>query len=343
MRNEYEEYESLMKNRPHLVILGAGASVAAIPNGDANGKKTSVMAGFIDKLGMRDLIKSVKLKTDSDNLEDIYSELHSRDDCNEVLDELESRIYDYFMSFVIPKQPTVYDFLILSLREKDVIATFNWDPLLVQAYQRVGEITNKLPKLLFLHGNVCVGLCHEHKRGGPIGSICPVCGEKFVKTKLLYPVKNKDYENDIFIRDNWNAIRHYMKNAFLLTIFGYSAPKTDQSAIDLLKGAWGTSEERKFEEIEIIDIRKEEDLVETWDEFIHTHHYKVMNSFFDSNIARFPRRSCEAEFDRLFNVRWLHGDKGVKSNMSFEDIEKYFENIIADEECDKNILTNFAL
>ncbi|MHA1748548.1 MAG: hypothetical protein ACTSXN_02865 [Promethearchaeota archaeon] len=31
------------------------------------------------------------------------------------------------------ESPTIYDYLILSLRKKDVIATFNWDPLLVQA------------------------------------------------------------------------------------------------------------------------------------------------------------------------------------------------------------------
>jgi len=33
------EYERLMKNRPHVVILGAGATMAAIPGGDKNGKK----------------------------------------------------------------------------------------------------------------------------------------------------------------------------------------------------------------------------------------------------------------------------------------------------------------
>ena len=45
-------YEYNMKKRPHVVILGAGASCAAIPNGDKNGKKISAMSGFIDKLGL---------------------------------------------------------------------------------------------------------------------------------------------------------------------------------------------------------------------------------------------------------------------------------------------------
>ena len=37
----FAEYEYYMKNRPHVVILGAGASCAAIPNGDKNGKRIS--------------------------------------------------------------------------------------------------------------------------------------------------------------------------------------------------------------------------------------------------------------------------------------------------------------
>lgn len=66
------EYERLMKNRPHVVILGAGATIAAIPNGDKNGRKSSVMSGFIEALGMTETLKSVNLQTKSNNLEDIY-------------------------------------------------------------------------------------------------------------------------------------------------------------------------------------------------------------------------------------------------------------------------------
>ena len=48
-QEEAEKFEHIMKNRPHVVILGAGASVATIPNGDANGKKISVMNDFFQK------------------------------------------------------------------------------------------------------------------------------------------------------------------------------------------------------------------------------------------------------------------------------------------------------
>ena len=119
--------------RSHTVILGAGATIAAIPNGDKNGKKSSVMKGMISRLGLEDLLEEVELDTKSDNIEDIYSELYMKPEYIGIVKELERRLYDYFDSFEIPDAPTVYDFLISSLTDKDAIATFNWDPLLLQA------------------------------------------------------------------------------------------------------------------------------------------------------------------------------------------------------------------
>lgn len=123
-----EKYEYYMKNRPHVVILGAGASCAAIPNGDKNGKWISAMSGFINKLGLSDIIEKVSIHTKSDNLEDIYMELDERSnnepECYEVKNELETVIREYMSSFVLPDKPTVYDFLVMSLTSKDLIATF---------------------------------------------------------------------------------------------------------------------------------------------------------------------------------------------------------------------------
>lgn len=58
-------FEELMKKRPHVVILGAGASCAAIPNGDKNGKKISAMNGFIEKLGLSELLSKIVLSSKS--------------------------------------------------------------------------------------------------------------------------------------------------------------------------------------------------------------------------------------------------------------------------------------
>ncbi|MBM9832985.1 hypothetical protein IAG15_17740, partial [Enterococcus faecalis] len=79
--------------RSHTVILGAGATIAAIPNGDKNGKSSSVMNGLIKKLNLEELLADVELQTESENLEDIYSELYEREECTEVVKELEERLY----------------------------------------------------------------------------------------------------------------------------------------------------------------------------------------------------------------------------------------------------------
>lgn len=94
-----QEYEFLMKNRPHVVLLGAGVTMTAIPNGDKNGRKSSVMNNFIEELGMSSIIKNINLNTKSNNLEDIYSELYERTDCQvvrELLDNKNKRIFFLF-------------------------------------------------------------------------------------------------------------------------------------------------------------------------------------------------------------------------------------------------------
>ena len=64
---DYNKYEAYMKSRPHVVILGAGASCAAIPSGDKNGKRISAMNGFIDSLGLSEVLSGIKVHTDSNN------------------------------------------------------------------------------------------------------------------------------------------------------------------------------------------------------------------------------------------------------------------------------------
>ena len=39
----YDEIVEIEKTRPHVVILGAGATMATIPNGDKNGRLCSVI------------------------------------------------------------------------------------------------------------------------------------------------------------------------------------------------------------------------------------------------------------------------------------------------------------
>lgn len=348
--NDFDKFESFMKTRPHVVILGAGASCAAIPGGDKNGRKIAAMSGFIDKLGLKSILSKVDIRTPSTNLEDIYMELDERSKrsdpdsftCSEVKNALEEAIRAYMQSFVIPDEPTVYDFLVLSLTHKDLIATFNWDPLLVQAYKRCIKISSNLPKLVFLHGNVAVGYCNIDFVMGDPGSNCPRCGEKLEPSKLLFPVKNKDYSSDPAIESAWSTLQKYMHNAYMITVFGYSAPKSDVEAVAMMKQAWGKVEERNLEEISLIDIRDEDEVLESWTDFIHAHHYEYSTSFFDSYLGELPRRTCEATFDRLMNNMWLDSSgKKFTEGMSWSNIKTLIQPLLDDEIKNPNNYTDF--
>jgi hypothetical protein len=116
----------------------------------------------------------------------------------------------------------------------------------------------------------------------------------------------KDYNSEPAIASAWKEVKWAFENAFWVTIFGYSAPKTDRGAVQLFREAWGGWQRRSLEQFEFIDIRNEDDLVSSWEGFVNPgqHHYEFHKSFFTSWIARHPRRShrsywlqyMEAEF-----------------------------------------------
>lgn len=332
--------------RAHTVILGAGATVATIPNGDRNGKKSSVMNGLIEKLGLSEALSDIKLNTQSDNLEDIYSELYVRPECKDIRHLLEKRLYNYFASLELPDQPTIYDFLVLSLTNKDAIATFNWDPLLLQAYVRCRRFTSNLPHIFCLHGNVGMGYCKEHREFGVKDATCPVCGKLFPSTKLLYPIEHKDYENDDYIKGCWDATKEMIKYSYMITIFGYSAPTSDKVAVDLLKEAWGSLDDRQLEEVSVIDIIREDEMLRKWNHFIYTHHYRYTNDFFSSYLGMFPRRSCETVFaTKQLNLP-ANSNIGFHEGMTWLDIQGLLRQLLTEEHTtpeNKNVPLHYTL
>jgi len=281
--------------RPHVIVLGAGASRAAFPSGDARGRRLPLMADLVDVLGLSPTIKAAGFDPNR-NFESLYSELHSLDPQPPLLALIEQRVMDYFSSLELPSHPTLYDVLLLSLRAKDAIFTFNWDPFLVDAYSRHHDIV-PLPKIFHLHGNVRVGYCEHCKISMPKATVCQRCQEPLAPSRLLYPVEKKDYAKDGFISTQWDAVRKYIKQAALFTIFGYSAPKTDQKAKGIFKKAWKVAdpETKPIERVEIIDIADHEKLGKKWSPFFHfPDHFDIRRSFYQSRLARYPRRSCEA-------------------------------------------------
>ena len=278
---------------PHVVILGAGASLAAFPNGDKFGRKLPLMDNLIETVGLDVILKKWNVNLSSINFEDFFDKLVSEKNNIQPQRLIEDKVYEYFSEMIIPDNATLYDFLILSLRDKDLIASFNWDPMLVQAYRRNINL-KKLPRICFLHGNVGIGACIKDKRCGYIEQNCLVCGQLFQKVRLLYPIKNKNYTSDPFIRNEWNVVRHYLQYAYFITIFGYSAPGIDVAARDIMLEVWNKNQTKSLAEIEIIDIKSEKELLETWNEFITRTRYGVLNSHYKSYLWRFTGRSCDA-------------------------------------------------
>ena len=281
---------------PHVVILGAGASRAAFPYGDDSGKKIPLMNDLVDVVGLRSLIDREDLVYKSDeDFEKFYSKLLSNRKYSSLKNAIESEVREYFSSLRLTDKSTIYDLLLLSLRKKDAVFTFNWDPFLFDSYVRHQHIRSCLPEIFFLHGNVRVGMCQEHiEEWGSKEGCCKICSNPFHEVPLLYPIENKNYSEHPFIRESWEAAKYFLANAFVVTIFGYSGPSSDVDAVELLKSAWFTKSNRQLEHIEIIDKAKEAELYERWKIFTPTNHLNLKRCFNESWIAMYPRRSVEA-------------------------------------------------
>lgn len=321
-QKNYNEITDLGIKRSHLVLLGSGASFAAFPRGDKNGNKLPLMDNLVEVLEIGCLFEKYDISYKCVNFEKLYSEIHKIQN-SRLLSEIELKVYQYFSKLELPETPTIYDHLVTSLRSKDVIATFNWDPFLFDACKRNYK-KMELPKIFFLHGNVRIGYCIEHNIKGLNGTQCSECGKLLKKSKLLFPIEEKNYNDDVFIKAEWDAIRNYMKRAYVFTVFGYGAPKSDIEAISLLKEGWGNVEDRNFEEVEIIDIKEEKELRNLWNPFIHTHHYKVHKDFYDSIIANHPRRSCEAIWKMLMEVEYIEEYK-IPMNVNFDNLLEWLK------------------
>ncbi len=286
-------FDNNVVNSPHIVVLGAGASVAVCLQGDRNGRKLPVMDNLIEVLGLQGILAKADISSRSKNFEELYDDLASNKKYRPIAKDTEERIYHYFSEIEIPDEPTIYDYLILSLRKKDLIVSFNWDPLLLQAYRRNIPI-QRLPEVVFLHGNVAQGVCYEDKRVGHAGTPCEQCMKPLRPVRLLYPIKHKDYSSGLLVKDQWNRLRNYLRIGYWFTIFGYNAPLSDFDAKELMLEVWKRNSTRELAQIEIIDIKSARELEKSWNEFVVRQHYGIHSDFFHSYLCRYPRRSCEA-------------------------------------------------
>jgi hypothetical protein len=284
--------ETFAPGLPHVVVLGAGASKAALPAGDKTGRMIPLMDDLPKILGedWERLVHSAD--PPPGNFESTFSWIRCSGRFDAQLSHIEEIIESYFSNLELPDHPSIYDYLVLGLRAKDVIATFNWDPFLMQAHQR-NRSTCGLPDIRFLHGNVASATCREHDVLGAPTESCPFCWKRLERGRLFFPDANKDYAKDSIVHRDWSRVTAQLKKAFHLTIFGYSGPATDFNARKLLLHGWGQTPMRDFNHVEMIDTADDDVLRSRWDEFIPYDHEMIVRDFWDSSIARWPRRTAE--------------------------------------------------
>lgn len=277
---------------PHLIILGAGASKAACPSGDANGRVLPLMADLAAVTGVESILQDAKLSHLSSNFEVAYQTVAFDPKNATFAREIEAKLRDYFEDVLIPDKVTLYDELLLSLREKDAIATFNWDPLLSQAFRRNRHLV-KLPRILFLHGNVDIGVCVEHSQKGFREDRCGMCHRPLKPLPLLYPVVKKNYSSDPFIANEWKELQGILGKAYLLTIVGYAAPESDLEAKSLMLKVWKKNPTRELAEVSIVDVKSRKELEKNWKPFFVRERYGVYPSIREEGLLHHPRRSCD--------------------------------------------------
>lgn len=311
--------------RAHVVILGAGASLAALPNGDANGKPIPLLDDLPAIIGPEWDTLVDQSKAPDRNFEFQYAWLKEKGSFDTELKSVEGKLSDYFSSLCLPNEPTIYDYLLLSLKAKDLIATFNWDPFLMQAHMRNREIV-RLPDIRFLHGSVAYASCESHDILGTPSEKCPECGGLLGEGNLILPESNKDYTKDNFIKRDWDVVRETLKKSFHLTIFGYSGPDTDLAAKNLLLESWKNNPISDFCHAEIIDIKDEDDLSMTWEEFFPYSHDMYASTYWTSSLGKWPRRTEEWK-TRASMYGWPSKDIEIPEFNNLSDMQAWFKEL----------------
>lgn len=304
LRDEQYTLEKLkltpLQERPHLVVLGAGASYAATPHGEKHGRRLPLMKDLSDALELRNLLDREMYNKSRQDFEAFFEELVQQD-YSDLVSEIENRTIQFFDSFAIADCVTMYDRLVLSLRAKDTIVSFNWDPLLPYAYRR-NEFLKTLPSLWFLHGNVKAGLCQDDNMIGWTDDKCRKCGKPFGLVPLLYPISNKNYDSHPVIAESWQHFEDELSNSYFLTIIGYSAPKTDEVSWSRFISKLKSNTMIELMQMEIVDPNARR-LLDTRYAGVHDNlHVSCLDGFSDSRLLMHPRLTCEALYQATMMV-----------------------------------------
>ncbi|MBD5157185.1 MAG: hypothetical protein HDT13_06095 [Butyrivibrio sp.] len=318
---------------PHVVIIGAGASIAACKI-DKNGKEVPILKNIHNVLGLTYEIEQYDFSDEQmADFEKLFSDIYGKKEYVDLQAKLEHEVCDYFSKLVIPDTPTLYDYLILSLTEKDAIISFNWDPFLIQAYRR-NIIVGNLPELIFPHGNSGVGLCYDCKLKGYANCLCPNCFKDLEQMPLLYPIGKKDYNSKLIIKNEWNRARDVLSRAAGITVYGYGAPVTDIEAVELMKSANNISRMKDIAPFTIINLASnEEEQRKKWSDFYDVDMMLYCNHFEETMLWNNPRVSLETLFDAILQQQPRHTEKPFKKYSTLKELQDFVKTITEFDMC----------
>lgn len=97
---------------PHVVVLGAGASVAALPHGDANGSRLPLMNNLEEAANLGPILSRNGMNPPIPDFEAFFSQLSHNESNRTFLSEIEEAIEGYFRQLQLPDKPNLYDYLI---------------------------------------------------------------------------------------------------------------------------------------------------------------------------------------------------------------------------------------
>jgi len=98
----YYNKEKKTIESPHVVLLGAGASKAAFPNGDVCGRKLPLMSELTDVLDLESTIQKNGYLGNTTNFESFYSEIFNQSKYSNLVNEIQKRVREYFETLEIP-------------------------------------------------------------------------------------------------------------------------------------------------------------------------------------------------------------------------------------------------
>lgn len=312
---------------PHVVIVGAGASIAAC-RVDKNGMEVPLLKNIHNILGMTDELKKYHFSDEEmQDFELLYSNIYGKAEYASLQMYLENGVREYFKKLTIPDELTLYDYLILSLTEKDAIISFNWDPFLMQAYRRNLSVGN-LPMLIFPHGNVGMGICEKCHTMGYADTLCTECYEEYTDMPLLFPIGKKDYQSHDIIRYQWKMAKEYLAKAAGITVYGYGVPETDKEAYELMRKAYSESNIRDIAPFTIINLLSEKQIqIDKWKEVLDDKMVIFAERFEDTILWNNPRVSLEHLFDAILQQHPREKEKSFEHYGDISELHRFIQTI----------------